>query len=139
MCVYIYVFIVVLVAQSCLTLCDPMDYRPSGSSVQGSLQARILPFSRGFSRPRDRIQILYTAGRLILGLIPWRREGLLTRIPVWRIPWTIWSVGSQSDTTEQLSHIYIIHILFVYIYNMYVFFFIFFSIVVYHRILNIVP
>ena len=32
----------VLVAQSCLTLCDPMDYSPPGSSVHGILQARIL-------------------------------------------------------------------------------------------------
>ena len=28
--------------QSCLTLCDPMDYSPPGSSVDGILQARIL-------------------------------------------------------------------------------------------------
>ena len=28
--------------QSRLTLCDPMDYRPPGSSVQGNLQARVL-------------------------------------------------------------------------------------------------
>ena len=46
------------VAQSCLTLCNPMDYSPRGSSVHGILQARILewvaiPFSRGSSRPRD--------------------------------------------------------------------------------------
>ena len=38
--------------QSCLTLCDPMDWSPPGSSVHGILQARILewvaiPFSRG--------------------------------------------------------------------------------------------
>ena len=44
--------------QSCLTLCDPMDCSPPGSSVHGILQARILewvamPFSRGSSRPRD--------------------------------------------------------------------------------------
>ena len=43
----------VKVAQSCLTLCSPMDY-----AVHGILQARILewvafPFSRGFSQPRD--------------------------------------------------------------------------------------
>ena len=48
----------VLVAQSCLTLCDPMDCSPSGSSVHGILQPRILewtiiPFSRGSSWPRD--------------------------------------------------------------------------------------
>ena len=39
-----------LVAQSCLTLCDPMDCSPPDSSVHGILQARILewiamPFS----------------------------------------------------------------------------------------------
>ena len=28
--------------QLCLTLCDPMDYSPPGSSVLGILQARIL-------------------------------------------------------------------------------------------------
>ena len=48
----------VSVAQSCLTLCDPMDWSPPGSSVHGILQARILewaaiPFSRGSSQPRD--------------------------------------------------------------------------------------
>ena len=41
------------VAQSCLTLCDPMDH-----TVRAILQARILewvafPFSRGSSQPRD--------------------------------------------------------------------------------------
>ena len=40
------------VAQSCLTLCDPVDYSLLGSSVHGILQARILEwvaicFSRG--------------------------------------------------------------------------------------------
>ena len=48
----------VLIAQSCLTLWDPMDHSPSGSSVHGIVQARILewvtiPFSRGFFWPRD--------------------------------------------------------------------------------------
>ena len=48
-------------AQSCLTLCDPMDYSLPGSSVHGILQARILEwvaisFSRGSSQPRDRTQ-----------------------------------------------------------------------------------
>ena len=48
----------VSVAQSCLTLCDPMDCNPPGSSVHGILQARILELvvissSRGSSQPRD--------------------------------------------------------------------------------------
>ena len=33
-----------LVAQSCLTLCDPIDYSPPGSSVYGIFQARKLEF-----------------------------------------------------------------------------------------------
>ena len=46
------------VTQSCLTLCDPMDYSPPGSSVHGIFQARILEwvaisFSRGSFQPRD--------------------------------------------------------------------------------------
>ena len=41
----------VLVAQSCPTLCNPTEYSPSGSSVRGISQARIvewvaIPFSR---------------------------------------------------------------------------------------------
>ena len=30
------------VAQSCLTLSDPMDYNPPGSSIHGIFQARVL-------------------------------------------------------------------------------------------------
>ena len=44
--------------QLCLTLLDPMDCSPSGFSVHGALQARLLewiavPSSRGSSQPRD--------------------------------------------------------------------------------------
>ena len=35
-------YVCVVVAQSCPTLCDPVDYSPPGSSVHGILQARIL-------------------------------------------------------------------------------------------------
>ena len=47
-----------LVAQSCSTLCDPMDCSLPGSFVYGILQARVLEwvaisFSRGSPRPRD--------------------------------------------------------------------------------------
>ena len=53
----------VKITRSSLTLCNPMDY-----TVHGILQARILecitiPFSRGSSQPRDRIQVSCTAGR----------------------------------------------------------------------------
>ena len=39
---FIYSVRVCSVAQPCLTLCDPMDRSPPGSSVYGILQARIL-------------------------------------------------------------------------------------------------
>ena len=59
--------------QLCTALCDPMDCSPSGSSVHGILQARILewvatPFSKGSSWPRDRTHTSYVSyiGRQIL-------------------------------------------------------------------------
>ena len=56
-----------LVAQSCPTLCDPIDCSPPSSSVHGILQARILewvamPSSRGSSEPRDWTQVSCVAG-----------------------------------------------------------------------------
>ena len=53
----------VKVAQSCSTLCNPMNY-----TVHGILEARILewvafPFSRGSSQPRYRTQVSHIAGR----------------------------------------------------------------------------
>ena len=50
------------VAQSCPTLCDPMDCSLPGSSVHGIFQARVLEwiaisFSRGSSQPKDRTQV----------------------------------------------------------------------------------
>ena len=54
----------VKVAQSCPTLCDPMDCR-----VHGILQARILEWvtfacSRGSTQARDRTQVSHTKGGL---------------------------------------------------------------------------
>ena len=56
----------VIVAQLCLTLCNPVDF-----TVRGILQAGILelvvfsdfPFSRGSSQPWDQAQVSYIAGR----------------------------------------------------------------------------
>ena len=58
--------------QSCLTLCDPMDYLtlcdPMDYTIHGILQARILewvavPFSRRSSQPRDQTQVSHIVGR----------------------------------------------------------------------------
>ena len=64
----------VLVAQACLTLFDPMACSPWSSSVHGIFQARILewiaiPFSRGFSLPRDWTRVSCIAGRFFTILV----------------------------------------------------------------------
>ena len=56
------------VAQSCSTLCDPMDCNLPGVFIHGILQAKILelvaiPFSGGPSWPRDQTWISCFAGR----------------------------------------------------------------------------
>ena len=55
--------------QSCLTLCNPMDYSPPGPSVLG-ICARFMewvaiPFSRGSSPPRDQTWASCIAGRFL--------------------------------------------------------------------------
>ena len=61
----------VLVAKSCLTLCDPMGCSPLGSSIHGISQARILEwvaisFSRESSQPRDRTRVSHSAGSFFI-------------------------------------------------------------------------
>ena len=56
------------VAQSCPTLCDPMDCSLPGSSVHGIPQAIVLEwiaisFSRGSSRPRDQTRVSWIVDR----------------------------------------------------------------------------
>ena len=81
-----------LVTQLCLTLCDPIDYSPPGSSVHKDFQARILewvaiPFSRGSSQSRHRTWIALQADFLQsepLGKL----HGNPLLILAWRILWT---------------------------------------------------
>ena len=63
-------YVWVLVTQSCLTLCDPVDYTLLGSSLHGILQARMMqwvyiPFSRESSWSRDWTQVSCTADRFL--------------------------------------------------------------------------
>ena len=55
---YIYVYMHAKSLQLCTALCNPMDCSPPGSTVHGTLQARILEWvatssSRGYSQPWD--------------------------------------------------------------------------------------
>ena len=69
------------VAQLCLTLCDPMDCSPPGSSVHGIVQAKILewvaiPSSRGSSQPRNQTQVSCIAGEFFT---IWATRGALLK------------------------------------------------------------
>ena len=72
-CIKMYLW---LCAQSCLTLCDPMDYNPPGSSISEISQARILEWVgissyRGFSWPRDQTHVSPAwAGRFFTTALP---------------------------------------------------------------------
>ena len=60
----------VLVIQSCLTLCEPIDYSPAGSSDHRILHARLLErvaisFPRGSSLCRNQIQVSCIASGLL--------------------------------------------------------------------------
>ena len=85
-------------AQSCLTLCDPMDCSPPGSSVHGILQARILEwvaisFSRGSSLPGDRTQVSCIAGR---HFNLWATRKALSHLRRVQLFVTLWTVACQS-------------------------------------------
>ena len=94
-------------AQSCLTLCDPLDCSPSGSSVHGIFQARILQWaaistSRGSSRLRDRTHISCVSfiGRRIL----YQLYHLGSHYSSWRMPFL--SAPQTLACTEITSNAY---------------------------------
>ena len=63
-----YTKVVCLVAQSYLTLCDPMDCSSPGSSAHGDSPDKntgvgSMPSSKGSSQPRDWIQVFHIAGK----------------------------------------------------------------------------
>ena len=85
------------VAQLYLTLCRPMDCNPSGSSVHGILQARILEwvaicFSRGSSWPRDWTWVSCITGRFFTNWTT--REALYMfiniLINIWYLDFSFW-------------------------------------------------
>ena len=62
---YSFCCVLFLVAQSYLTICDPIDCSPPGSSVHGDSSGkntRAMPSSRGSSQLRDQIQVSCTVG-----------------------------------------------------------------------------
>ena len=99
--------------QSCLTLCNPMDCSPPGSSVQGILQARILewvatPFSRGSSWPRDWTEVSGIAGRFFTIWATWEapiKGGAEAKIPVFSDSGLNLSTTQPNTTKNILKYI----------------------------------
>ena len=82
--------ILLLVIQSCATVCESVDYSPPGSSIHGLLQARILewvaiPFSRGSSQQRDQTQVSCIAGRFLLSEPPGKIKSKIEAFNILRI------------------------------------------------------
>ena len=84
-------FLLLLVAQSCLTFCDPLDCSPPGSSIHGISQARILELvaissSRESSWPSDGTcnLLLWQVDSLPLSHL----ESPILGWPVWISTWT---------------------------------------------------
>ena len=50
------------VFQSCLTLCNPMDYMVHGILQARTLERVAIPFFRGSSQPKDQTQVSHIAG-----------------------------------------------------------------------------
>ena len=73
------------VAQLCLTLSDPMDCSPPGSSIHGIFQARVLEWGAiAFSVGKGDLYLYLQCRRPGLDsyTICWRRDGLLTPVPL---------------------------------------------------------
>ena len=71
-------------AQSCPTLCDPVDGRRPGSSVHGILQARTLEWvaissSMGSSRPRDPTHTFCTGRRVHYHRATWEGNSVCVK------------------------------------------------------------
>ena len=84
-------------AQLCLTLCHPTDYSPSGSSVHGIFQARILEWvavsSRGSSWPRDQNRVSWIGRWLLYHWATW--EAWRPRVQIF--VWDHWNVKVQQS------------------------------------------
>ena len=82
------------VAQSCPTLCDPMDCSLPGSSVHGIFQTIVLEwiaisFSRGASRPRDQTQVSHIVDRCFT---VWATREVYKNLFITQITMMVWSL-----------------------------------------------
>ena len=88
----LWIWVCMLVAQSCLTLCEPRDCSLRGFSIHGILHSRIwewivFSFSRGNSQPRDWTLVFCIGGRFftIWATGKWCESWTIKKAEHWRI------------------------------------------------------
>ena len=97
--------------QSCPALCNLVDCNPSGSSVHGILQARILewvamPSSKRSSLPRDQTcisYVSYTGRHVLTSSATWEAHSSHRKQQIWRF-WGIFSFFSESLLPNTYQH-----------------------------------
>ena len=62
---FVFIKVKVKFTQSCLNLCNPMDYTVPEISQARILEWVAVPFFRGSSQSRDQTQVSHIAGRLV--------------------------------------------------------------------------
>ena len=109
-----------MIAQSCLTLWDPVDCSPSGSSAHGILQVRILkwvamPSSRGSSQPRNQTQVSCITGRFFTDWatkeVSWYLEDVFFGFSLFSLFWRLFRFLNslwQSVTQTPYSILFVI-------------------------------
>ena len=96
----------VKVSQSCLTLCNPLDY-----TVDGILKARILewvayPFSRGSSGPGNQTSACCIAGGFFTNWTDWESHPILVRhcYPAWNLNIELNLISAGQEATIRTGH-----------------------------------
>ena len=90
------------VAESCLTLCDPMDYSLSGSSVHGIFQARVLEWI-AISFWRRLLRVPWTVGRSNQSILKeinpkYSLEGLMLKLKLRYFGHPMWTADSMEKS-----------------------------------------
>ena len=93
--------------KSCLTLRDPMDCSPPGSSIHGIFQAGILEWgATAFSEYKVTVSRDLSTWRIWWSLVTWTEKAMATHSSTlaWKIPWMEEPGRLQSMGSRRIGH-----------------------------------